>query len=170
MRKTLLLIISLFFSFLAFTQSAEVYLSIADKKYIFYKDYKGAINYYNKVIRINPRYSQAYYGRGLSKLELFDYRGALEDFNKAIGIKPRDSQLYFHRGRIKAILYDFRGAFADFDKCIKINPNDNLAYFTRGQLKIQLNQKDSGCDDLNIAVELGYPYKIAYEWIKENCN
>ena len=47
------------------------------------KDYLGALQDYNKAIKLDPDYSNAYYNRGLSKSELKNYSGAMQDYNKA---------------------------------------------------------------------------------------
>ena len=64
-------------------------------------NYKGAIQDFNKVIKINPKNGGAYYCRGMAKAELKDYRGAMQDYNKAIEINPEDADAYCFRGIIK---------------------------------------------------------------------
>lgn len=47
------------------------------------KNYKEAINDFTRAIEIKPDYSDAYLGRGSSKLELRDLQGACSDWKKA---------------------------------------------------------------------------------------
>lgn len=58
---------------------------------------------------------------------------------------------------MKEKLNDYNGAIADFTKVIQLS-NDDLAYYIRGMLKIKMKQNDVGCEDLEIAEELGCPY------------
>lgn len=48
-----------------------------------FEDSRGAIADYNKVIQQNPKHTQAYYNRGLSKMILNDKNGACLDWSKA---------------------------------------------------------------------------------------
>tara|TARA_B100000768_G_C10918627_1_gene224671 strand:+ start:204 stop:422 length:219 start_codon:yes stop_codon:yes gene_type:complete len=57
------------------------------------KDYKGAIEDYNKAIEINPNYTYAYYNRGFAKYYLKDYNGACQDGRKAKSLGYDASQL-----------------------------------------------------------------------------
>jgi|688.fasta_scaffold93826_6 tetratricopeptide (TPR) repeat protein len=47
------------------------------------KDYQGAILDYNKCIELNPKYADAYYGRGFAKYYLNDKNGACLDWSQA---------------------------------------------------------------------------------------
>ena len=47
------------------------------------KDYKEAINDFNKVIELDPHYADAYYNRGISKYYTNDLNGACEDAKKS---------------------------------------------------------------------------------------
>ena len=80
------------------------------------QDYRGAIEDYNKAIKINPQYAEAYYNRGNAKDDLEDYRGAIEDFNKAIKIIPQDAGAFYNRGVAKYKLGDKSGACLDWSK------------------------------------------------------
>ena len=42
-----------------------------------------------KLIKINPRYADAYNERGYAKEQLKDYKGAIFDYTEAIKINPR---------------------------------------------------------------------------------
>ena len=48
------------------------------------RDYKGAIQDYNKAIELNPKNADAYYNRANAKSKLQDYKGSIEDHLKKI--------------------------------------------------------------------------------------
>jgi tetratricopeptide (TPR) repeat protein len=48
------------------------------------KDYKGALQDYDKTIGIAPEYGTAYHNRGLSKYIIADYMGAIKDYDKSL--------------------------------------------------------------------------------------
>jgi len=54
------------------------------------KDYRGAIQDYNKAIEINPKIAQVYYFRGLAKIYLGDENGGCLDFSKAGELGDKD--------------------------------------------------------------------------------
>ena len=56
------------------------------------------------IMQINPKYTKAYYKRGLAKMNLKDYSGAIADYNKAIEINPRNANAYNNRGNTKSYL------------------------------------------------------------------
>ena len=53
------------------------------------KDYKGAIEDYSEVIKLNPNSRDAFFNRSLSKNELKDVTGAIEDITKVINLNNK---------------------------------------------------------------------------------
>src|ERR1019366_5533601 len=110
MKHLLFIIISLL-SFGLWGQTAEEdfhkYWDMGIAKYSS-KDYKGAIDDFNKVIEFNPRkYADAYYHRGDCKAEIGDYKGAIEDYTKKIESAPNHSNSYSSRGGCKVKIGDY---------------------------------------------------------------
>ena len=145
-------------------------------------DLKGAMKDLMKAIELDSTLSGAYLQRGELKQELGDNRGALKDFDIAIKYTPDYSYAFYDRANLRYKMKDFRGALEDFDRFIALGKNFNHgdgldgllsspmanAYFDRGKIKIEnFNQKESGCQDLSKAGELGY--MKAYELIKKYC-
>ena len=67
------------------------------------KEFQGAIADYDKLIKINPRNSNAYSNRGLAKSNLQDYQGAIADYDKAIEINSQNTVSYLNRGIAREI-------------------------------------------------------------------
>ena len=72
-------------------------------------DYEGALEDYNKAIRIDPKNSQFYYYRSLAKYgrsdqagALDDRKGAFEDQEKALKLNPEDSKAILYKAIIEA--------------------------------------------------------------------
>ncbi|MDA9030143.1 tetratricopeptide repeat protein, partial [Flavobacteriaceae bacterium] len=61
---------------------ADAYYNRGESK-ISLKDYKEAINDFNKVIELDPLSADAYYNRGISKYYTNDLNGACEDAKKS---------------------------------------------------------------------------------------
>ena len=51
-------------------------------------EYEEAIKAYNRVIELDPVFINAYYNRGVAKIQLKESQEAIEDFNKAIECNP----------------------------------------------------------------------------------
>jgi tetratricopeptide (TPR) repeat protein len=78
------------------------------------KDYNGAIEKYNMVLRLSPNDADALVLRGQAKYMLMQYKDALEDFNNAIALQPEYAEAYDLRGLCKAELGDNNGACEDW--------------------------------------------------------
>ena len=144
--KSILIAIALLVSGLAYGQTAEEYLDRAQDK-IELKDYRGAIDDYNKAIELNPNYANAYKERGFAKSMLADYRGAMADCNKAIELNPNDADAYMNRGAAKSMLGDYKGLMADFNKASE-------AYWNSGLDKVELGDYKGAIADYSEIIEL----------------
>ena len=78
------------------------------------KDYNGAIEKYNMVLRLSPNDADALVLRGQAKYMLMQYKDALEDFNKAIALQSEYAEAYDLRGLCKSELGDKDGACEDW--------------------------------------------------------
>jgi tetratricopeptide (TPR) repeat protein len=79
-------------------------------------DYNGAIEYYNRAIKIAPRYALAYYNRGTLLGYQKNYGGAVIDMNRAIDIDPDNSKYYMNRGLANHYLKRNQQACDDWEK------------------------------------------------------
>jgi tetratricopeptide (TPR) repeat protein len=79
-----------------------------------WEDYNGAISAFDAVIKLKPRFEQAFLFRGLAKSLLKDYKDAVDDLNRCIALNPKNGLAYLNRGAIKIDLNDNEGACSDF--------------------------------------------------------
>jgi tetratricopeptide (TPR) repeat protein len=117
-------------------------------------DNQGAILEFDRAIKIDPKYAEAYVNRGVAKLGLGDKQGAIADYSRAIAIHPQDALIYYNRGVAKFELGDNPGAIADFDRAIAINPQDAETYSNRGAVKLAAGDKQGAIADLKKGAEL----------------
>ncbi|MCI0662461.1 MAG: hypothetical protein L0220_15435 [Acidobacteria bacterium] len=82
----------------------------------------------DRAIKLNPRLSEAYNNRGLSRLTLNDSEGALRDFDLAIKLKPNYAAPYFNRGIIFNAGVNPSQAAANFQKALALDPGLAEAY------------------------------------------
>ena len=140
---------------------AERYLNLGEK--VHQKgDFKGAVGYYDKAIKLRPDLADAYSNRGIAKNFLGNLQGAVEDFNKAIEIRPDLAVAYYNRGNAKMDLGDLQGAIEDFNEAIEIRPDLAVAYYNRGNAKKALEDLQGAIEDFNEAIEIRPNLASAY--------
>ena len=95
--------------------------------------YQLAIQDFDKAIRIDPIYVDAYVNRGWSYYKLGQTQLAIQDFDKAIQLDPNDYYAYGLRGIYYHDSRQYQRAIQDLDKAIKLAPSEwPIAYYYRG--------------------------------------
>ena len=104
-------------------------------KTVLRETYKGAIEDWNRVIDIDPSFTEIYIKKGRAKMwrdnfeDLKDYYGAIEDFTKAIDLSTNKLHSYFYRAAVFILLKDYKSADMDYSKIISIAPNMRASYW-----------------------------------------
>jgi tetratricopeptide (TPR) repeat protein len=125
-------------------------------------DPNQALNYLNRAIRIDSRYSHAYNLRGIAYITLVKYRQAIEDFDKAIQLSPKNAWTYNNRGRVYHVLREYQRAIEYFDKAISLNPKYATAYSNRGSAYRELSKYQRAIEDFDKAIQLSPKLAMAY--------
>ena len=71
-------------------------LDVYDRKYDFDKD----IEYFNKLIALNPKFVQAYHYRGVAYIDKNDFKKAIEDLDTAIALDETYADAYYTRAKV----------------------------------------------------------------------
>ena len=137
------------------------YISLGHEP-VFFEDYKGAIDDWTQVIKINPNYANAYYYRGVIRYELGDKQGAIDDYSQAIKINPNYHHAYHFRGLTHRKLGNNQNAIDDYTQALKIKPNDKFTYYFRGAARSKLGDKQGAIDDYTQAININPNYANAY--------
>ncbi|NJO90345.1 MAG: tetratricopeptide repeat protein [Chloroflexia bacterium] len=66
-----------------------------------------------------------------------------------------------NRGIVYRRRNDLNASISNFNKAIELDKKLAAAYYFRGLDKITLKQKQDGCNDLKMAVDLGHPYALS---------
>jgi tetratricopeptide (TPR) repeat protein len=96
-----------------------------------YGNDKAAIQYFQKVIELDPRRSDAYFQLGVSYGELGEYQKAIGFMDKAIALNPDKSVYYYGRGRVYLLSGDEDKTLADFKKAAEMGSRDAKNYLER---------------------------------------
>lgn len=86
-------------------------------------EYKKAIKYCDKGIKINPKSAYLFYMRGRSKGDTGKFKEGIKDLNKAIKLNPKFVDAYVERGYIRQKMGDNKGALEDYKKARQIEPS-----------------------------------------------
>ncbi|NJN61895.1 MAG: tetratricopeptide repeat protein [Coleofasciculaceae cyanobacterium RL_1_1] len=98
--------------------------------------------------------AQAFYQRGLQKVEEGDEPGALLDFDRAIDLNPDDANAYYKRANVHFDMGNYEMALADYSTAIKLNPNDSDAYFNRGLAQMDMGNLQGAITDFSSVLQL----------------
>jgi tetratricopeptide (TPR) repeat protein len=151
-------------------KEAEVYYN-KGIEYSRQENYENAIAEFTKALELDPKYIDAYKGRGavykvLREGYIFyneteenkNYIKAENDYTQAIQLNPNDWNLYNER---VALYYGYRStlicpekAIADYTKMIELKPNDAYAYFWRAKTNLSIiRYEDLSENDYNKIID-----------------
>ena len=85
-----------------------------------------------------------------------NHSAALLYADYAVEIPGAPAMAYFMKGRAMHQLGNTDEAYKDYSLAIKMDKDFGQAYFYRGMLKVATDRKKSGCDDLKMALKLGF--------------
>lgn len=130
------------------------------------KNYKGAIEDFDRLISLNPDFTIAYMARGVARYENArlneDQRMAMQeiamaaaDFDTATKLDPRLIHAWFNKGYILYSQRDYSQASECFTKAIELDPEFGAAFYNRGLCALSAGKKNEAFADLSRAGELG---------------
>ena len=137
------------------------YYSIADASYRSCK-YEKAVEGYTKAIRLDPKYTEAYFWRGAAHNELKQYDKALSDLNVTIKLNPKHSGAYNSFGFAYAFLRQYDKAWVSFSKAIELDRGAYWPYSNRGWVNLVLNKCDEAKTDIEKAIVINPKHSAGY--------
>jgi hypothetical protein len=93
-----------------------------------YGNDKAAVEYYKKVLELDPENSEAYFQQGVSYGELGKYEEAISSINKAVEIGQRKGLYFYGRGRVYLLSGDEAKASEDFKEAAALGHGDAQEY------------------------------------------
>ena len=121
-----------------------------------------AINLYNKVLKIEPNYIQAYYNLGIAFNNLKQKTKALECYKKVIEINPDLVSAYNNLGVILQETGQHKIALDYYEKAIKINPNHTNIYNNLGVVYQELGEQYKAKNCFENVIKIDPNYKDSY--------
>lgn len=125
-------------------------------------DLAGALEDFEKAIRLDPDNAEAYSGRGYLRVYQGDYRGSLPDFSKSIALDPGYAPAYCGRGQARAELGNEKEALGDFSRAIELDPENAEMYIFRGYHLGRKGEKEKAIADFDLTIRLDPDNALAY--------
>ena len=116
--------------------------------------YQQAIAQFDKALRQDSAYVQAYFSRGQAYYQLAEYALAIADYDNALRVEPKYTAAYYWRGRAKQQINQFEPAIHDYSHALRLNPNYAAAYFQRGQAQQAAGKLELALQDYDAALRL----------------
>lgn len=117
-------------------------------------DLDDAIKDFTKAIQLKPKYSDAYWGRGMARKMKHEYKEASEDLEKAIKLDPNNDEAYISLAEVKYHLSDYEKADLYYSKYLKKYPKDFATYSDRAFIRMERQNIKEAIDDFTKAIEL----------------
>ena len=121
-----------------------------------------AINEFNKIIKINPEFYEAYYNIGTVLFKQSNFNEAINYFNNAIKIKKDYFEAYFNLAECYRNLNLFDTAILFFETCLKYKPDDFEIYNNLGLVYQKINQFDFAISNYQKALKINPDFFQAY--------
>ena len=130
---------------------------------LFYKQqYEDALVAYERAIRLNPKYAEAYTNKGLALDNLKRYEEAIANFEQAIRLDPNDALVYNGKGWTLNELERYQEALVAFEQAIRLNANNAFAYSRKGYALTQLKRYQEALVAFEQAIRLDPKLDLAY--------
>ena len=129
------------------------------------KQYKEALNNFDKAIELNPKFALPWHYRGMSKEKLGQPEEAMKSYDRAIELNPEYVLPWFYRGMLKCESDQYKEAIKDYNQAIKLDPKNAYCaycYRSRGYAKFKLEQYEEAIKDFDKAIELNPTLACAY--------
>ncbi len=120
------------------------------------------INDFNSALQLDSTFTDAYFYRSLSYLNLRHYEFSLADIEQVIALDTNYPNAFIFRGVIHAQLQNFDEAILDFTKCLDRNPENSRALVERGTAFARLGETHLAMADIDSALSLDSLNAYAY--------
>lgn len=154
MKKTVFLLVMMFWAIFSFAQNAEATFNKAENLFATGK-YKEASSLYTLVIEADPDNMNAYLRRGFCHSVLQQYDESIKDYSYVIEKHPKHPFAYLSRGSAYNKKQEFKTAIIDFDRVLNMEPKNQEAYNNRGWAKNGLGLYKEACKDWKTSRKLG---------------
>jgi tetratricopeptide (TPR) repeat protein len=117
------------------------------------QQFDAALLEYDRALERDPRFPQAFFGRGNVFRERGDFPAAAAEYRRAIELKPDYAEAYFNLGFVLERQSDLAGAADAYRRAIELRPNYARAHNALGQLLVRAKQLEPALEHYIRAIE-----------------
>ena len=125
-------------------------------------NYQQAIDYFNKTIFLNPKYTESYFNKGLALFKLNKLEEAIICYDKAIQLNPNFFQALCGKGIVLNKLNRYHEAIENYNKAIQLKPDYVEAWSNKGLTLDDLKQYEEALNHYDKAIQLEPDYAEAW--------
>jgi len=118
--------------------------------------YKGALEDYDRALKINDKDPEIWLNRGIVKEKLNDLKGAFADYTMAIELNEKFEKAWLNRGNVLSKQGRYKEATEDYTVAITFNPEFAYAFYNRAMARQKQKQTAEACEDIQKAEALGF--------------
>ena len=116
--------------------------------------YNAAITSYERAIKIDPVFADAYLNRGSALQEIGDLETAIQSFNKTLAINPQHPIAFFNMGNALTAKGELGLAIECYKNALKIRPDNAEAYFNMGNAFKEKGELNEAIDSYKKAIKI----------------
>lgn len=118
------------------------------------KQYGKAIAFYDKALKLQPNFAEAWDNRGRALATLGQYEEAIASYDKALQLQPESWDVWTNRGIALSCLQRHEEAMASCNKALALNPNSPYALYTKACYYAEQEQVNLAIENLQQAIKL----------------
>ena len=124
--------------------------------------YKDALEYYKKAIKVNPKFAPIYLGMARANLSINPLKSEIADFNQAIKLDPNYTEAYLARGLYLLDRQDMVGAEKDLKQAASMNPDSPLIQSSLARFFLATGENEAALTAARKAKELDVTASDSY--------
>ena len=149
-------------------QNPEYYAAYMQLGIIFnIKNNPVAVQYYNSALNLNPKSTEALYGRAMYYQENQEFNKAITDYTQILRLEPDNANAHFNLGYIHQVylkIYD--QGIKHYTDAIAANPKYAEAYYNRGLTYETVGNISAAAADYKLAIQFRGDYPAAEAGLK----
>lgn len=104
--------------------NAPILYEVLGAAYLGLENDKATIKYYRKLLRVNPKHTDAFTNLGMIFYKVGEFEKAVESYQQAVEIEPNFADAHYNLGNALRQTGNLSKAFESYRKSLLINPND----------------------------------------------
>ncbi|MCK4458056.1 MAG: tetratricopeptide repeat protein [Thermoplasmata archaeon] len=117
-------------------------------------NYLGALEVFDRVLRIEPGNTKALLGKGVAYRRLNKINSAVECLNAVLEMDPENQAALLNKGGLLEGQERWQEALYCYNLLVKMNPKDDEAWVKKGDVHLNLGMKDEALESYGEAIAL----------------